>query len=57
MAISSGVRSNSKSPLKFTTFGGKVVKVGFVMELAGFGAKDTVLKGYDVESLISYPDK
>ena len=37
--------------------GGKVVKVGFVMELAGFGAKDTVLKGYDVESLISYPDK
>lgn len=35
--------------------GGKIVKIGFVMELAGFGAKDTALKGYDVESLISYP--
>ncbi len=37
--------------------GGKVVKVGFVLELAGFDAKNTVLKGYPVESLISYPDK
>ena len=37
--------------------GGKVVKIGFVMELAGFDARNTVLKGYDVESLLSYPDK
>ena len=35
--------------------GGKVVKIGFVMELAGFDAKNKALKGYDVESLISYP--
>ena len=37
--------------------GGKVVKIGFVLELAGFDARNTVLKDYDVESLISYPDK
>lgn len=37
--------------------GGKVVKIGFVLELAGFDARNTVLKGYDVESLVSYPDK
>ena len=37
--------------------GGKVVKVGFVLELAGFDARNTVLKDYPVESLISYPDK
>lgn len=37
--------------------GGKVVKIGFVLELAGFDAKGTVLKGYSVESLLSYPDK
>ena len=35
--------------------GGEIVKIGFVMELEGFKAKDTVLKGYDVFSLISYP--
>lgn len=35
--------------------GGKVVKIGFVLELAGFDAKNKVLKGYDVESLLSYP--
>ena len=35
--------------------GGKIVKIGFVMELGGFDARDKVLKGYPVESLISYP--
>ena len=35
--------------------GGKILKIGFVMELEGFKAKDTVLKDYDVFSLISYP--
>ena len=35
--------------------GGKILKIGFVMELEGFKAKETVLKDYDVFSLISYP--
>ncbi|MCQ2055960.1 MAG: adenine phosphoribosyltransferase [archaeon] len=34
--------------------GGKVVKVGFVMELAGLKGRDK-LRGYDVFSLITYP--
>lgn len=34
--------------------GGEVVKIGFVMELAGLNGKDK-LKGYDVFSLITYP--
>ena len=34
--------------------GGKVVKIGFVMELEGLKGRDK-LKGYDVFSLISYP--
>ncbi len=34
--------------------GGKVVKFLFVMELAGLKGRDR-LKGYDVESLITYP--
>ena len=33
--------------------GGKVVKIGFVMELAGLRGRDK-LKGYDVDSLIIY---
>ncbi len=33
--------------------GGKVVKIGFVMELAGLKGRDK-LKGYDVDSLIIY---
>ena len=33
--------------------GGKVVKIGFVMELAGLKGRER-LKGYDVESLIVY---
>lgn len=35
--------------------GGKIVKIGFCMELAGFDARNKALKGYDVFSLISYP--
>ena len=35
--------------------GGKVVKSGFVMELAGLGAREGALKGYDMDSLIIYP--
>ena len=35
--------------------GGKVVKIGFVMELAGLGAREGALKGYDMDSLIIYP--
>ena len=34
--------------------GGKVVKIGFVMELEGLKGREK-LKGYDVFSLISYP--
>lgn len=34
--------------------GGKVVKICFVIELAGLKGRDK-LNGYDVESLISYP--
>lgn len=34
---------------------GTVVKIGFVMELAGFKAREKVLNGYDVFSLITYP--
>ena len=36
--------------------GGKVVKICFVMELAGLGGRDR-LKGYDVTSLIRYEGK
>ena len=36
--------------------GGKVVKVIFLMELAGLKGRDR-LKGYDVASVISYPGK
>lgn len=35
--------------------GGKVVRIGFVMELAGFQAREKVLNNYDVFSLITYP--
>ncbi len=34
---------------------GTVVKIGFVIELAGFKAREKVLSGYDVFSLITYP--
>ncbi len=34
---------------------GTVVKIGFVMELAGFKAREKVLGEYDVFSLITYP--
>lgn len=36
--------------------GGKVVKVVFIMELAGLNGRDA-LKGYDVDSVITYPGK
>lgn len=34
---------------------GKVVKIGFVLELAGFDSRNNALKGYDVFSLLTYP--
>jgi len=37
--------------------GGKVVKMIFPIELAGFGARTGKLAAYDVSSLISYPGK
>lgn len=37
--------------------GGKVVAIGFVMELAGFDAKGSTLKGLPYKSLIVYPGK
>ena len=37
--------------------GGKVVKILSPVELLGFGAKNGPLKGYDVDSLVKYPDK
>ncbi len=38
------------------SLGGKVVKVLFLMELEGLHGRDK-LKGYDVETVISYPGK
>ena len=37
--------------------GGSVVKILFPIELEGFAARSTVLKAYDVVSLVSYPGK
>lgn len=37
--------------------GGKIVKMVFPIELAGFGAREGKLKAYDVVSLVSYPGK
>ena len=37
--------------------GAKVVKMLFVMELAGFNARTGKLAGYDVDTLIRYPGK
>ena len=37
--------------------GGTVVKMIFPIELEGFKARDGILKGYDVDSLVKYPGK
>jgi len=37
--------------------GGKVVKMLFPIELQGFDARNNLLKGYSVESLVKYPGK
>lgn len=37
--------------------GGSVVKILFPIELEGFAARSTVLKSYDVVSLVRYPGK
>ena len=37
--------------------GGTVVKMIFPIELEGFKARDGILKGYDVYSLVKYPGK
>ena len=37
--------------------GGTVVKMIFPLELEGFKARDGLLKGYDVDSLVRYPGK
>lgn len=37
--------------------GGKVVKMVFPLELAGFDARRGILAGYDVASLVRYPGK
>lgn len=37
--------------------GGTVVKMIFPIELEGFGARDGLLKDYDVASLVKYPGK
>lgn len=37
--------------------GGSVVKILFPIELEGFAARSTVLKSYDVVSLVKYPGK
>ena len=37
--------------------GGKVVKMIFPIELEGFRARATILKGYDVVSLVKFPGK
>ena len=37
--------------------GGTVVKMIFPIELEGFKAREGLLKGYDVASLIQYPGK
>ncbi|MBO7483199.1 MAG: adenine phosphoribosyltransferase [Kiritimatiellae bacterium] len=37
--------------------GGQVIKMMFAIELAGFGAREGKLAGYDVFSLVRYPGK
>ena len=37
--------------------GGTVVKMIFPIELEGFGAREGLLKGYDVATLVKYPGK
>ena len=37
--------------------GGSVVKMIFPIELEGFGAREGLLKGYDVATLVKYPGK
>lgn len=37
--------------------GGKVVKIVFPIELAGFAARENALKGYEVASLVKYEGK
>ncbi|MBQ5545807.1 MAG: adenine phosphoribosyltransferase, partial [Clostridia bacterium] len=37
--------------------GGAVVKMIFPIELEGFKAREGILKGYDVDSLVKYPGK
>ena len=37
--------------------GGTVVKMLFPIELEGFKAREGILKGYDVDSLVKYPGK
>ena len=37
--------------------GGTVVKMIFPIELEGFTAREGILKGYDVDSLVKYPGK
>ena len=37
--------------------GGTVVKMIFPIELEGFKAREGILKGYDVDSLVKYPGK
>ena len=37
--------------------GGVVVKMVFSIELEGFAARDNLLKGYDVASLVTYPGR
>ena len=40
-----------------SSLGAKVVKMLFVIELEGFGARHGRLSGFDVDALISYPGK
>ncbi len=37
--------------------GGQIAKLAFVIELAGFGAREQVFKDYEVVSLLKYPGK
>ena len=37
--------------------GGSVAKMVFLIELEGFRARDRLLKGYDIASLVKYPEK
>jgi len=48
-------RQEATSARLVTALGGRVVKMLFALELAGYGAREGVLQGIDIASLVKYP--